>query len=318
MADDNVIKLTSRQDRHGPDWLEDCVKGESGRPLSVLASVLIGLRNEYPDSFSFDEMLRAPTLTQQLDEKELDFSPRACTDVDVGNVQERLQRLGLKRISRDTAHQAIEIHAHRCRVHPVRNYLDGLAWDGMPRIDGLFPSYFGSEDNEYARAISSMFLISMVARIFAPGCKADHLPVIEGPQGALKSTACAVLGDKWFSDSLPEVSSGKDVSQHLRGKWLIEVSEMHAMNRAEATQLKAFITRAVERYRPSFGRREVIEPRQCIFVGTTNKNTYLRDETGGRRFWPIKAGDIRPGILAKDRDQLFAEAVVRYRRGDGL
>jgi predicted P-loop ATPase len=313
MADENVVQLSTRQDRRGPDWLEDCVKGESGRPLSVLASVLIGLRNEYPDSFSFDEMLRAPILVQQLDPSELDFRPRPCTDVDVSIVQERLQRLGLKRLSRDTAHQAVEAHAQQCRVHPVRVYLKGLAWDGVPRINNLFPSYFGSEDNDYTRGIGSMFLISMVARIFVPGCKADHLPVIEGPQGALKSTACAILGDKWFSDNLPDVSSGKDVSQHLRGKWLIEVSEMHAMNRAEATQLKAFITRSVERYRPSFGRREVIEPRQCIFVGTTNKDTYLRDETGGRRFWPVKAGTIKPDILAQDRDQLFAEAVVRYR-----
>ncbi|MDF0495381.1 virulence-associated E family protein [Bradyrhizobium yuanmingense] len=298
-------------------WLAQCLKGETGNPLPVVANALVAFRRDpaMRDAFAFDEMQRTVMLTHEIGSPTAPFEHRPIADEDVTIATEWLQKAGLKRIARDTVRDAINARAKENAYHPVLQYLNGLVWDGRPRVNIWTTTRLGAECTPYTQAVGKMFLVALVARVFDPGCKADYMPVFEGPQGAMKSSACAVLGGEWFSDSLPEITAGKDVTQHLRGKWLIEIGEMHAMNRVESAQLKAFITRQVERYRPSYGRYEVVEPRQCVFIGTTNKETYLRDETGGRRFWPVRVGKIDIDGLLEDRDQLFAEAVHLYRAG---
>lgn len=302
------------------DWQADYQLGGNGKPIPNLANAMIALRQDpaLQDLVAFDEMLSATMLLRPIPGQivlGVAVKPRPFTDVDAAALQEYLQRNGFGKLGKDTVHQAVDLRASEAAFHPVRDYLTALEWDGVSRANMWLSYYLGAEPSPYAEQVGRMFLISLVARVMRPGCKADYMLVLEGQQGARKSTACAILGDIWFSDGLPDISAGKDVQAHLAGKWLIEVAEMSALSKAEAALLKAFLTRTEERYRPSYGRREIIQPRQCIFIGTTNKAAYLRDETGGRRFWPVKVGTIDTKALLQDRDQLFAEAMTLFNSG---
>jgi Virulence-associated protein E-like domain len=281
-----------------------------------VGNVVLALQQE-PElvgAFGYDQMLYCEVLLRPLFKLDPNFIPRPMTDIDVFAVQEHLQWLGFRRLGKDATHDAISKYAHEHAFHPVRNYLDRLAWDGKGRLRTWLVDCFSAEENEYSEEIGKMFLISMVARIYKPGCKVDYMPVLEGEQGLLKSVACNILAGGYFSDQLSDITS-KEAFQHLRGKWLLEIAELHTYSRAAIDHFKMFLTRQIERYRPPWGRKEVHEPRQCVFVGTTNRALYLKDATGNRRVWPIKTGDIDLKWLRDNRDQLFAEAVHLYRAG---
>jgi predicted P-loop ATPase len=190
--------------------------------------------------------------------------------------------------------------------------LASLQHDGRPRLNTWLSTCLGADQTAYNETVGRAMLIAAVARIFQPGCKVDTVPIFEGAQGARKSTAVKALFDPWFSDELADLGS-KDAAMQTRGVWGIEVSELDAMSRMEASRIKAFITRTTDRFRPPYGSRIIESPRSCVFWGTTNSDGYLKDETGGRRFWPVKIGRINVDLLHEQRDQLWAEAVVLYR-----
>jgi predicted P-loop ATPase len=222
-----------------------------------------------------------------------------------------MQRQGIM-VSKETAGQAVQTIAREFPFHPIREYLNGLVWDKIPRINDWLTLYLSAEPSEYARAVGSKWLIGAVARIFKPGCKNDTCLVLEGPQGLLKSTTPRRLAEPWFTDEISDLGT-KDAAMQVRGVWIIELAELDAMGRPEASRTKAFMSRSTDRYRPPYGRHLVEVPRERVFAGTVNHDTYLKDETGGRRFWPVRCGTIRIDDLRRDRDQIWAEAVARFR-----
>lgn len=238
---------------------------------------------------------------------------RQWTDADTRNLKIWLDQAGLT-LSTEVTHEAAQWSADENKFHPVRDYLNGLEWDRKSRIDTWLTYYLGAEDSEYVRLVGRLFLISMVARIFQPGCQVDYMLVLEGLQGIGKSSFCRTLtGHADWYKSAPARLDGKDASQALRGAWLVEMAELTAVRKADVEALKDFLTRTEEKYRPPYGRCEIVEPRQCVFIGTTNESHYLKDPTGNRRFWPVKCTSADLAALKHDRDQIFAEAVAAYR-----
>jgi predicted P-loop ATPase len=215
--------------------------------------------------------------------------------------------------------RAIQAAARANCFHPVRDYLDALVWDGKSRIDTWLHVYLHAENTLYTRAVGPRFLISAVARTYQPGCQADYMLVLEGPQGQGKSKAVRTLAarDSWYADRLSHVGT-KDAAQETVGIWLFEIAEMIALLRVAVSSAKSFVTRQSERYRPPYGKYTINHPRQCVFIGTINPPVggYLRDTTGSRRTWPVAChGMIDLEALIIDRDQLWAEAVARCKAG---
>lgn len=204
--------------------------------------------------------------------------------------------------------------------HPVKEYLDSLEWDGVARIDHWLVSYLGVEDSRYARAIGRIVLLAAVRRIRRPGCKFDEMLILEGTQGSMKSSALATLAvkDDWFSDDIPLGHETKELMESTSGKWIVEAADLHKMNKSDIEVLKAYLSRTVDRARMAYGRLTTEVPRHFVIIGTTNRDRYLKDDTGARRYWPVRTGEVDLDELKRDRDMLWAEANAREAAGESI
>lgn len=310
--------LGDRTDGNWESRLERGGQNGEGRPMSTLQNILLVLQNAVaPHLFrkclftSFELYgVNAPWGAREGAEiRDIDLIQIKCWLADHYRFEPSTQLIN----------EAVTKIAEENPFHPVRDYLNGLEWDGVPRADTWLRDYLGAVAPEpYLSAVSRKTLCAMVARVFEPGRKFDYVLILEGTQGIGKSTALRKLGsDEWFSDAHIDIKD-KDAVLSMRGVWLVELGELSSLRKADVDQLKEFISRTTDRIRVPYGRRTEPFPRQSVFVGTTNSAEYFRDTTGNRRFWPVTVGECRFNELEKVRDQLFAEARWYYDLGELL
>ena len=303
------------------DWLQQLSVSTKGKIESTIDNALLILLNDplLKGKYHFDEFRERPIINGDLPWLELKHrTTDGWSDSDDSGLRRHLE----KRYTIDSAvkiRDAVELAMLKNQHHPVREYLTALQWDGIKRADTVFIDYLDAADTKYTREVTRKALLGAVARIMQPGCKHDHILTLVGPQGCRKSSTLAMLGKGWFSDSLYTLS-GKEAYEQLQGHWIIEMAEMAATRKAELEQIKQFISKQSDSYRAAYARRTQEHPRQCAFFGTTNDSEFLRDPTGGRRFWPVvvteKGRVLANGLTDEIVDQIWAEIVTRYHAGE--
>lgn len=308
----------------------ECRNGHIPASLTNIATILDGLK-EWEGVLAYNELSNQTMVMQPLPGSRGNpklFTPRPLQDGDITRTRIWLERrMKWSKVSKADTADAIEEVARETIIAPVRHYLESLP--AMPEEEarrflsvvlnehlGLRRYGVHPDAIRFSELAFRKWLISAVARTFKPGCKADHVLILEGSQGAGKSTAIRILcGDEAFGDSVPPLNT-KDAMDYVRGKWIVELAELSSVSKAEVEHVKAYITRTEEKFRPAYTRLEVTYQRRCVFVGTTNRTDYLRDETGNRRFWPVAVDEIDHERLRQDRDLIWAAAVSLYRAGE--
>lgn len=306
-------KYARKQIRDAKAQIENFSTNEKGYPHQTLRNFKLGIR-KLGVQLAYDEFADRELVDG------LDGLGPVLDDSAVVRMWLSLEeRFGLTP-GKDKFYAIVSDMARESERHPVREYLDGLHWDGVPRLDRLFVDYFGAEESEYIRAVSAITLIAAVRRVRDPGCKFDEMPVLEGPQGSKKSLGIATLAvrPEWFSDDLPLNAKPQVLIESTVGKWIVEAGELKGMRKGDVESLKSLLSRQVDRARMAYGRLPLERARQFVILGTTNSHRYLKDNTGNRRFWPVKTGIVDLTGLVQDRDQLWAEAANREAKGESV
>lgn len=320
-----VIQAEARDVFSAPiveDWRTKLQKTQKGalRPSSHNLRLILENDEHLAGAFRLNKFNNKPYVCQSVPWREID-RPEPFKDLDLSGVRtyiETVHGIDSPRKVDDNLKLTFDRHSY----HPIREYLSQLKWDGRQRLDSFMVEYFGAQDSTYTREAFRKTLVAAVARVFRPGTKFDHVPVLVGPQGTGKSTLVKRLGGEWASDTFLTVH-GKESFEQLQGVWLMEMAELAGLRKAEVENIKHFISKQEDTFRPAYGRLVETFPRQCVFIGTTNNKDFLRDATGNRRFWPIS---IYPGKETKsifnlkqsEIDQIWAEAVYLYQQGEPL
>ena len=292
---------------------------KSGAPIINVhaCSLMLAGIPEFKDMFWYDEFHQKYYTTMPMPRSNgvIFKSVREFTQVDCLYLLKFFQsNLGLSKLSDDMLYKAVIMYSQMNTRNEVKEWFESLKWDGKKRIDKFFVDCYGANDDEYHHAVGRNFWTGMVARIYSPGCQLDTMVVLEGGQGIFKSQSVKAIGGKWYSEVSTSVDR-QDFYQVLNGNILLEIAELHAFSKSDVTKIKSIISCSTDRYRAPYARGPENHPRQSIFVGTTNEAHWLRDHSGGRRFWPIRCRNIDLARIKAEREQLFAEGIVRFKSG---
>lgn len=298
------------------NWQDELIRGGQkgdGAPKSIMSNIRLILENEVSPSFvARDEFALRDSYLEDVPWGS--SAGEILDDDEILKIMHWLEKRWRFEVRKESVHNAVTVMACANSYSPIRDYLDALPeWDRVNRLNTWLAKNFGAKGHrEYLAQVFRKWMVAMVMRAYDPGAKFDWMPIFEGNQGVGKSSFGRILvGDKHFIDWLPNLAD-KDAALNLQGVWCCEMGELSQFRRNELETIKAFITRTVDKMRPPFGRRTIESPRRCVFFGTTNKDAYLRDDTGNRRFKPLEVGTLRFKVLERERVQLFAEAKYLY------